>query len=228
MDGEYQNFKAKGGAYTRKEFFGKYPELLKLVEHLSDEEVGALRRGGHDPLKVYNAYKRALDNTGSPTVILAKTVKGYGLGEAGEGRNVTHQQKKLNEDEMLYFRRRFDIPISEETVHTASFYRPPDDSPEMRYIRERREALGGSLPARSVPKITIEVPPLETFAESLAGSQGREVSTTMAFVRVLTLLLKDKQLEPVHRSHHPGRSANVRHGVAVPAVRHLCQPGPAL
>jgi pyruvate dehydrogenase E1 component len=164
------------------------------VEHMSDEEVGALRRGGHDPLKVYNAYRRAMNNTGSPTVILAKTIKGYGLGEAGEGRNVTHQQKKLNEDEMLYFRRRFDIPISEETVHTASFYRPPDDSPEMRYITERREALGGSLPARSVGKITIEAPPLESFAESLAGSAGREVSTTMAFVRVLTLLLKDKNL----------------------------------
>src|SRR5580700_8761501 len=194
LDGEYQNFKAKGGAYTRKEFFGKYPELLKLVEHLSDEEVGALRRGGHDPLKVYNAYRRAMENTGSPTVILAKTIKGYGLGEAGEGRNVTHQQKKLNEDEMIYFRRRFDIPISEETVHTASFYRPPEDSAEVRYIKERREALGGSLPARSVPKIHIEAPALETFAESLSGSQGREVSTTMAFVRVLTLLLKDKSL----------------------------------
>ena len=194
VDGEYQNFKAKGGAYTRKEFFGKYPELLKLVEHMSDEEVGALRRGGHDPLKVYNAYKRAQDHTGSPTVILAKTIKGYGLGEAGEGRNVTHQQKKLNEDEMIYFRRRFDIPISEETVHTASFYRPPEDSPEVRYIKERREALGGSLPARSTPKIDIQAPPLETFTESLAGSGGREVSTTMAFVRVLTLLLKDKAL----------------------------------
>src|SRR6202451_320673 len=194
VDGEYQNFKAKGGAYTRKEFFGKYPELLKLVEHLTDEEIFALKRGGHDPQKVYNAYKRAMEHTGSPTVILAKTIKGYGLGEAGEGRNVTHQQKKLNEDEMLYFRRRFDIPISEETVHTASFYRPPEDAPEMRYLRERREMLGGSLPARSVPKITIEAPPLDLFAESVAGSQGREVSTTMAFVRILTLLLKDKHL----------------------------------
>ena len=164
------------------------------MEHLSDDEIGALRRGGHDPQKVYNAYKRAVEHTGSPTVILAMTIKGYGLGEAGEGRNVTHQQKKLNEDEMLYFRRRFDIPISEETVHTASFYRPPEDAPEMRYLRERREVLGGSLPARSVPKITIEAPPLDLFAESVAGSQGREVSTTMAFVRILTLLLKDKAL----------------------------------
>src|SRR5579864_1114664 len=194
VDGEYQSFKAKGGAYVRAEFFGKYPELLKLVEHMSDDEIGSLRRGGHDPTKVYNAYKRAVEHTGSPTVILAKTIKGYGLGEAGEGRNVTHQQKKLNEDEMVYFSRRFDIPVSEETVHTASFYRPPDDSPEMRYIQERREALGGSLPARNVPKITIQAPPLDTFAESLAGSQGREVSTTMAFVRVLTLLLKDRNL----------------------------------
>jgi pyruvate dehydrogenase E1 component len=194
VDGEYQNFKAKGGAYVRKEFFGKYPELLKLVEHMSDEEVGNLRRGGLDPLKVYNAYQRAVEHTGSPSVILAKTIKGYGLGEAGEGRNVTHQQKKLNEDEMLYFRRRFDIPISEETVHTTSFYRPPEDSPEVRYLRERREALGGSLPARQVPQISIQAPPLETFAESLAGSQGREVSTTMAFVRILTLLLKDPSL----------------------------------
>jgi pyruvate dehydrogenase E1 component len=194
VDGEYQNFKAKGGAYVRKEFFGKYPELLKLVEHMSDEEIGNLRRGGHDPLKVYNAYKRAIENTGSPTVILAKTIKGYGLGEAGEGRNVTHQQKKLNEDEMLNFRRRFDIPISEETVHTASFYKPADDSPELRYIRERRDALGGALPARTVPKIEITAPPIELFAESIAGSQGREVSTTMAFVRVLTLLLKDHGL----------------------------------
>src|SRR5690349_16056672 len=114
VDGEYQNYKAKGGAYVRKEFFGKYPETLKLVEHLSDEEIGNLRRGGHDPQKVYNAYKMAIEHKGSPTVILAKTIKGYGLGEAGEGRNVTHQQKKLNEDEMLYFRRRFDIPVSEE------------------------------------------------------------------------------------------------------------------
>ncbi len=194
VDGEYQVFKARGGDYVRKEFFGKYPELLKLVEHLSDDDIHNLRRGGHDPKKVYNAFKRAVEHTGTPTVILAKTIKGYGLGEAGEGRNVTHQQKKLNDDEMVYFSRRFDIPVSEETVHTASFYKPPEDSPEMRYIQERREALGGSLPARNVPKITIQAPPLDLFAESIAGSQGREVSTTMAFVRVLTLLLKDRNL----------------------------------
>ena len=191
LDGEYQSFKARNGAYVRSDFFGRYPELLTLVEQMTDDEIFALRRGGHDPQKVYNAYKRAVEHQGAPTVILAKTVKGYGLGEAGEGRNVTHQQKKLNEEEMLYFRKRFDIPVSEETVHTMSFYKPPEDSPEIRYIRERRDAMGGSLPARKVAKITLQAAPLETFAESLAGSQGREVSTTMAFVRVLTVLLKD-------------------------------------
>ncbi len=194
VDGEYQSFKAKDGAYVRSEFFGRYPELLKLVEHLTDDEIFNLRRGGHDPQKVYNAYKRAVEHTGSPTVILAKTIKGYGLGEAGEGRNVTHQQKKLNEEEMLYFRKRFDIPISEETVHLMSFYKPAAESPEMKYVQQRREAMGGSLPARKPAKITIQAPPLELFSESLAGSAGREVSTTMAFVRVLTLLLKDKAL----------------------------------
>jgi pyruvate dehydrogenase E1 component len=194
VDGEYQAFKAKDGAYVRKEFFGKYPELLKLVEHMTDEEIFALRRGGHDPQKVYNAYKRAVEHTGSPTVILAKTIKGYGMGEAGEGRMVTHQQKKMNEQDMLYFSKRFDVPVTEKMVQTGSFFKPPEDSPEMEYIRERREAMGGSLPIRVVPKITIEAPPVTLFAEALTGSQGREVSTTMAFVRVLTLLLKDQAL----------------------------------
>jgi pyruvate dehydrogenase E1 component len=194
VDGEYQNFAAKGGAYTRKEFFGKYPELLKLVEHLSDQEIGRLRRGGHDPRKVYNAYKRAAEHTGQPTVILAKTIKGYGLGEAGEGRNVTHQQKKLNEDEMTYIKNRFEIPIPDEMVHTASFYRPAEDSAEAKYIRERRDAMGGSVPARHVKPIEIKAPAIELFKESMEGSGGREVSTTMAFVRVLTLLLKDAEL----------------------------------
>jgi pyruvate dehydrogenase E1 component len=194
VDGEYQAFKAKDGAYVRKEFFGKYPELLKLVEHMTDDEIFALRRGGHDPQKVYNAYKRAVEHTGSPTVILAKTIKGYGMGEAGEGRMVTHQQKKMNEKEMVYFSKRFEVPVTDETVHAGSFFKPPEDSPEMKYIRARREAMGGSLPARNVPKITIQAPPVTLFAESLGGSQGREVSTTMAFVRVLTLLLKDHDL----------------------------------
>jgi pyruvate dehydrogenase E1 component len=194
VDGEFQNFAAKGGAYTRQEFFGKYPELLRLVEHMSDDQLAHLRRGGHDPLKVYNAYKRAAEHKGQPTVILAKTIKGYGLGEAGEGRNVTHQQKKLNEDEMAYVRQRLNIPIPEECVQNLSFYRPPDDSQELRYMRERVKAMGGSLPSRRVKPIEIKAPPLDLFAESIGGSSGREVSTTMAFVRVLNLLMKDPAL----------------------------------
>jgi pyruvate dehydrogenase E1 component len=194
VDGEYQNFKARGGAYVRKEFFGKYAELLELVSEMTDEQLAKLPRGGHDPVKVYNAYKRAVEHTGSPTVILAKTVKGYGLGEAGEGRNITHQQKKLNEEELEYFRRRFEIPIPDESVHTASFYRPPEDSPEVQYLHERRRELGGYLPARQPRPVEMEAPPPDFFAESVAGSQGREVSTTMAFVRILTLLLRHPKL----------------------------------
>src|SRR5205085_11800356 len=135
-------------AYARQEFFGKYPETLKLVEHMSDEEIARLRRGGHDAVKVYNAYKRAVEHKGQPTVILAKTIKGYGLGEAGEGRNPTHQQKKLNEEEMAYIRRRFDIPVSDADLGSIPFYRPPADSPEILYLRERRRALGGFIPER--------------------------------------------------------------------------------
>ncbi len=164
---------SQDGAYIRKEFFGKYPELLKLVEHMSDEEVWALRRGGHDPQKVYNAYKRAVEHTGSPTVILAKTIKGYGLGEAGEGRNVTHQQKKLNEDEMAYFRKRFDIPIPEETVHTTSFYRPPEDSAgDCATSANAAKRMGGSLPARIVKKIEIQGPAARTVRRSAGRFAG--------------------------------------------------------
>ncbi|MEK7405809.1 MAG: pyruvate dehydrogenase (acetyl-transferring), homodimeric type, partial [Acidobacteriota bacterium] len=194
LDGDYQTYVARDGAYIRKDFFGKYPELIELVKDLSDEELSKLRRGGHDPRKVYNAYKRAVTNEGSPTVILAKTVKGYGLGEAGEGRNVTHQQKKLNEQEMERFARRFQIPIPEDTIHTASFYRPPEESPEMRYLHQRRRALGGYLPERKARPIRLEAPPLDYFKEMLTGSGEREVSTTMAFVRLLTLLLRHPEL----------------------------------
>jgi len=194
LDGDYQTFVARGGAYIRREFFGKYPELLDLVAHLSDDQLARLRRGGHDPEKVYNAYKRAVENTGAPTVILAKTIKGYGLGEAGEGRNVTHQQKKLNEQEMEYFCRRFEIPISHENIHEIAFYRPPDDSPELRYLHERRRELGGYLPTRQIKSIAVAVPPLDYFSETLTGSQGRDVSTTMAFVRVMTLLLRHSEI----------------------------------
>ena len=194
VDGEFQSFAAKGGAYVRKEFFGKYPELAAMVKDMSDEQLGKLRRGGHDPIKIYNAYKRAVETVGMPTVILAKTIKGYGLGEAGEGRNITHQQKKLNEKEMEEFRHRFDVPIPAEAVHTISFYRPPADSPEMKYLTARRKAMGGPLPVRNPKKIEIQAPPLEFFNEQLEGSGGREVSTTMAFVRILTQFLKDPGL----------------------------------
>jgi pyruvate dehydrogenase E1 component len=193
VDGEYQAFKAKGGAYVRKEFFGKYPELLKLVEHMSDQEVGRLRRGGHDPLKVYNAYLRATEHKGAPTVILAKTVKGYGLGEAGEGRNPTHQQKKLTEKELFFVKERFDIPLPDGAIEHMEFYRPSDDTPEMKYLRERMEEMG-SLPARHPVPAAFKVPDLDVLAESVGGSQGREVSTTMAYVRILTLLLKDPEI----------------------------------
>ena len=194
VDGEFQNFKARGGAYIRKEFFGKYPELLKLVEHMSDAQLAGLKRGGHDPVKVYNAYRRAWMHKGQPTVILAKTVKGYGLGEAGEGKNITHQQKKLNEEELEYFRQRFDIPVSSEAVSKINFYLPAPDSEEMKYLRARREAMGGPVPARRPAPITIQAPELEQFSEVLGGSGGRGAMTTSGFVQILRKLLKDKEL----------------------------------
>ncbi|MBV9304047.1 MAG: pyruvate dehydrogenase (acetyl-transferring), homodimeric type [Acidobacteriaceae bacterium] len=194
VDGEYQNFKARGGAYTRKEFFGKYPELLKLVEDKTDEQIARFRRGGHDPVKVYNAYKRAAEHQGQPTVILAMSVKGYGLGEAGEGKNITHQQKKLNEEELVYLSKRFDLNLPDETIHSISFVRPPDDSPEIKYLKERREKLGGYLPARAPKRIELKAPPLDAFKDVLAGSRGREASTTSAFVAILKTLLKNPDL----------------------------------
>jgi pyruvate dehydrogenase E1 component len=194
VDGEYQTYVTKDGAYIRKNFFGKYPELLDLVAHLSDDELMKLRRGGHDPRKVYNAYKAAMETKDRPTVILAHTIKGYGLGEAGEGRNITHQQKKLNEQELEHFRSRFEIPIPEEAARHAEFYRPPSDSPEMAYLHEQRRRLGGYMPHRAAAAASVEAPPLDYLKESLEGSSGREVSSTMAFVRVLTLLMKHPQM----------------------------------
>ena len=194
VDGEYQNFKAKGGAYTREHFFGKYPELKKMVSNLSDEDIWRLNRGGHDPHKVYAAYAEAVRHTGGPTVILAKTVKGYGMGEAGEGQNVTHQQKKMGEDALKAFRDRFDIPISDDEIADAPFYRPPDDSPEIRYMRERRERLGGYLPHRRHKAPPCEIPDLAAFDALLKGSGEREMSTTMAFVRILTALTRDRNV----------------------------------
>jgi pyruvate dehydrogenase E1 component len=193
VDGEYQTFRARDGAYIRKEFFGKYPELLKLVENMSDDEIWNLRRGGHDPLKVYNGYKRALEGNGKPTVILAKTVKGYGLGEAAEGRNTAHQQKKLTDADLMKIRDRFHMPIPDDVVQHIGFFRPPEDSAPMKYLRERNKAQGGSLPARRVNYPPFTAPPLEVFHDTLGGSRGREASTTAAFVAVLKALMKNPE-----------------------------------
>lgn len=190
VDGDYQAFKAKGGAYLRKEFFGKYPELLKLVEDKTDEDLARLHRGGHDPHKIYNAYKRALDHKGGPTVILAKTVKGYGLGST-EARNASHQEKKLTDESMKYFIERFEIPVTEAAAKEGAFFRPDDSAPEIKYLHERRQALGGYLPKREVPKIEFKTPAVETLKEWTGGSNNRAVSTTMGFVSLLRHLLKD-------------------------------------
>src|SRR5215471_14732990 len=193
VDGELQTFKAKGGAYIRKEFFGKYPELLKLVEHMSDDELHRLTRGGHDPQKVYNAYLRAVEHTGSPTVILAQTVKGYGLGSA-EARNATHSEKKLADQALSAFRTRFDIPIPESAARDGSLYLPAEDSEELKYMRERRRQLGGFIPTRELAKLHFDTPSIAEFSESLAGSKGRAVSTTMGYVSMLRQLLKDPKI----------------------------------
>lgn len=194
VDGQYQKYVVEDGAYIRQHFFGKYPELLEMVEQLSDEQLHRLNRGGHDPEKVYAAFKAAVDHVGAPNVILAKTIKGYGLGEAGEGKNITHQQKKMNEDELREFRSRFGIPISDDQVNETPFYKPPEDSPEMVYLKERRQALGGSLPQRRTETPALDIPDLDVFKDVLAGSGGREFSTTGGFGRVLLTLLKNKAI----------------------------------
>jgi pyruvate dehydrogenase E1 component len=190
VDGQYQKYTVEPGGYIRKYFFGKYPELLALVEDLSDEDLERMRRGGHDPAKVHAAYAAAVEHRGQPTVVLAKTVKGYGLGEAGEGRNVTHQQKKLNEEELRSFRDRFDIPIPDDRLAEAPFYRPPEDSEEIQYLRDRRRELGGWVPSRQTLDAALEVPE-RGFYEEFFGGVDRPVSTTMAFVRMLSQMLKD-------------------------------------
>ena len=197
VDGQYQTFKARDGAYVREKFFGAYPELKERVAHMSDEEIWALNRGGHDARKVYAAYAKAQAATERPTVILAKTIKGYGMGEAGEGQNITHQQKKMNEKALFAFRDRFDLPLTDEQVREVAYYRPPEDSPEIQYLKGRRKRLGGYLPQRRQrADETLPVPPLETFQNQLEGTGEREVSTTMAFVRILAALLRDKELGP--------------------------------
>jgi len=190
VDGDFQTFKAKGGDYLRQHFFGKYPELLELVKDKSDSELANLHRGGHDPLKIYNAYKWAMEHKGGPTVILAMTVKGYGLGSA-QARNATHSEKKLTDEALAAFVKRFQIPLPESAAKEGSFYRPADDSPEMQYMHARRKELGGYMPRRDVPKSTFVAPKLDTFAEWTAGSKGRAVSTTMGFVSILRHLMKD-------------------------------------
>jgi pyruvate dehydrogenase E1 component len=194
VDGEYQKLVVSSGTYVREHFFGSSPQLLKLVEPLSDEQLRRLRLGGHDPRKVYAAFRAAVEHRGSPTVILARTIKGYGLGEAGEGKNVTHQQKKLNEDELREFRTRFDIPVTDEQCTEVPFYRPPDDSEEIRYLRARRQELGGYVPQRRVRAKPVAANLEESFKEFSAGSDGREISTTMAFVAILRKLLRDPEL----------------------------------
>ena len=194
VDGQYQKYVVMPGGYIRDHFFGADPELAEMVAHLSDEKIKKLRRGGHDPEKVYAAYAAAMQCKGKPTVIIAKTIKGYGLGEVGEGRNVTHQQKKLNEEELRAFRTRFGIPISDDEVAKAPFYRPPEDSPEMRYLRERRAALGGSVPSRPKNPPLLKTPSLADYAGFIEKSAGREVSTTTGAVTLMASLLKDKSI----------------------------------
>ncbi len=194
VDGEYQNFKAKGGAYTREHFFGKYPELKAMVANMSDEEIWRLNRGGHDSRKVYAAYAAAMSHQGQPTVILAKTVKGFGLGKGGEGQMIAHQQKKLSGEDLRVFRDRFNIPVADEELAGLPFRKPEEAAEESRYLHARRAALGGYLPSRRRSAPPLLIPPLEAFGALLEGTGEREISTTMAFVRVLTTLLKDKNI----------------------------------
>ena len=196
VDGEYQNYKAFNGAYVREHFFGKYPQLKELVAQLSDDDIWRLNRGGHDPHKVYAAYAEAMNANGKPTVILCKTVKGYGMGEAGEGKNITHSQKKMGEESLKHFRDRFNIPISDEDIAEAPFYKPPEDSPEMTYLRERNETMGGFVPQRRTAADPLTIPGIEIFDKMIEGTGEREISTTMAFVRLLTALTRDKTIGP--------------------------------
>ena len=196
VDGEYQAFKAKGGAYVRENFFGKYPELLDLVSQMTDKDIWKLNRGGHDPHKVYAAYHSAMQHTGSPTVILAKTIKGYGMGKSGESMNTTHQQKKLGEEDLLYYRDRFDVPLTDEQVKNIEYYKPPENSPEITYLKECRLKLGGNLPERSSFAKSIKTPSVDVFSAMKESTGKKEMSTTMILVRMLTSLLRDKNVAP--------------------------------
>jgi pyruvate dehydrogenase E1 component len=194
VDGDYQNYKAKGGAYTREHFFGAYPELLEMVSNLTDDDVWRLNRGGHDSHKIYAAYHDAIQHTGQPTVVLAKTVKGYGMGESGEALNISHQQKKMDEESIRVFRNRFKVPVSNEDLADMPYFHPGEDSVEIKYMQERRKALGGYLPQRRVQSTPLEVPSLEAFESLLKDTGEREISTTMTFVRALAIMLRDKNI----------------------------------
>ncbi len=196
VDGDYQNYKSKDGAYVREHFFGKYPELKEMVANMSDEDIWRLNRGGHDPHKMYAAYAEANDHKGQPTVILAKTVKGYGMGQAGQGLNTTHQQKKMKTSAVEHFRDQFNVPIADEELDDVPYYKPADDSPEIQYLKQRRSELGGYLPQRRVDYKKLSIPALDKFATILKSSGDREFSTTMSFVRTLAILLRDKALAP--------------------------------
>jgi pyruvate dehydrogenase E1 component len=194
VDGEYQNFKSKGGAYVREHFFGRYPETKSMVADMSDDEIWRLNRGGHDPLKVYSAYHSATRHKGQPTIILAKTVKGFGMGAAGEGQNIAHQQKKLDVEALKMFRDRFNIPVSDKDIDDVPYCKPAPESDELEYLQERRKALGGYLPQRRNKPKPLKVPPLEIFKTQLEGTGEREASTTMVFIRLLTALIRDKNI----------------------------------
>jgi len=195
LDGDYQKYKANDGAYVREHFFGAYDELKEMVADLSDEDIWRLNRGGHDPHKIYAAYHAATNHEGQPTVILAKTIKGYGLGKSGEGQNISHQQKKLDEDGVRYFRDRFNVPVKDEQIAEVPYYHPGDDSEEVKYLKSQREKLGGHLPQRRLESMPLEIPELAAFESITKGSGDREISTTMAFVRCLAVLLRDKNLK---------------------------------
>jgi len=198
VDGDYQAMKANDGAFVRKNFFGRHPKLLEMVAKMSDEDIWRLNRGGHDPQKVYAAFHRAANHKGQPTVLLVKTVKGFGMGKSGEGKNTAHQTKKLVDEDVRAFRDRFNIPIPDDKLADIPFFKPADDTPEMKYLHEKRKALGGYLPhRRTKADEKLAVPPLDTFKAVLdATAEGREISTTQAFVRFLTQLLRDKELGP--------------------------------
>ena len=226
VDGEYQDFKSKNGAYVRQQFFNKYPETAALVKDMSDDEIWSLRRGGHDPEKVYAAYAAAVKHTRQPTVILAKTVKGYGMGEAGEGQNITHQQKKMGLEALRKFRDRFSIPVSDAQIEDIPFLTLGEK--ERQYLEARRRALGGPLPQRRAKSASLDVPQLAAFSAQLASTEDREISTTMAFVRILNTLLRDKTIGKYRGADRARQVAHLRHGRNVPPVRHLFAGRPAL